>query len=61
MDAAMPGCTSAWLLEQAHLHLSYIRDANSEIFLPNQFAAPAATIQAFVNGAMGVRLPSCER
>jgi hypothetical protein len=60
MDAAMPGRTSAWLFEQAHSHLSYIRDANSEIFLPNQFAAPAATIQAFVNGAIGVRLPSCK-
>ncbi len=61
LDAAMPGRTSAWLLEQVHLHLSYIRDANSEIFSPNQFAAPAATIQAFVNGAIGFRLPSCER
>jgi hypothetical protein len=28
--------------------------------LPNQFAAPAATIQAFVNGAVGVCLPSWE-
>ncbi len=27
-------------------------------FSPNQFAAPAATIQAFVNGAIGIRLPS---
>jgi hypothetical protein len=58
MDAAMPGRTLAWLFEQAHSHLSYIRDTNSEIFLPNQFAAPAATIQAFVNGTIGVRLPS---
>jgi hypothetical protein len=61
MDAAMPGRTLAWLFEQAHSYLSYIRDANSEIFLPNQFAAPAATIQVFVNGAIGVRLPSRER
>jgi hypothetical protein len=60
MDAAMPGHTSAWLLEQAHSHLSYIRDANSEIFSPNQFAAPAATIQAFVKGAIGVCHPSRE-
>jgi hypothetical protein len=56
----MPACTSAWLLEQVHLHLSHLRDANSEIFLPNQFAAPAATIQAFVNSAIEVRLPSGE-
>ncbi len=61
MDAMMPGRTSVWLLEQAHLHLLYICDANSEIILPNQFAAPAATIQAFVNSAIGVPLPSCER
>jgi hypothetical protein len=60
MDAVMPGRTSAWLLEQAHSHLLYIPDANSEIFLSNQFAAPAATIQAFVNGAIGVCLPSHE-
>jgi hypothetical protein len=30
---------------------------NFEIFQPNQFAAPAAHIQAFVNGAIGTRLP----
>jgi hypothetical protein len=60
MDAAMPGRTSAWLLEQVHSHLLYIHDAHSEIFSPNQFAAPAATIQAFVNGAIGVCLPSRE-
>ena len=52
--------TLAWLLEQVHLHLLYLRDANSEIFLLNQFAAPAATIQAFVNDVIGVRLPSRE-
>ncbi len=57
----MPSRTSAWLLEQIHLYLSYLRDANSKIFLPNQFAAPAATIQAFVNGAIGICLPSQER
>jgi hypothetical protein len=61
LDTAMPSRTSAWLLEQIHLYLSYLCDANSEIFLPNQFAAPAATIQAFVNGANGVRLLSRER
>ncbi len=54
LDLAMPARTSAWLLEQAHSHLLYLPDANSEIFSPNQFAAPAATIQAFVNGAIGV-------
>jgi hypothetical protein len=41
--------------------LVYLQDSNCKIFLPNQFAAPAATIQAFVNGAIGVRLPLHEK
>ena len=57
LNAAIPGRTSEWLFEQAHAHLTYIRDSNCEIFSPNQFAAPAATVQAFVNGAIGARLP----
>jgi hypothetical protein len=56
----MPSRTSAWLLKQIHLYLSYLRGANSEIFLLNQFTAPAATIQAYVNGAIGICLPSWE-
>jgi hypothetical protein len=60
LDEAMPARTLASLLEQVHLHLLYLCDTNSEIFLPNQFAAPAATIQAFVNGTIGVRLSSWE-
>jgi hypothetical protein len=35
----------------------YIQDANSELLLPNQFAMSAATIQAFVNGTIGIWLP----
>ena len=61
VDAAMPARTSEWLFEQVHAHLVYLRDANSELFSPNQFAAPAATIQAFINGAIGIRLPSRDR
>ena len=57
----MPGRTSAWLFEQVHSHLVYLCDSNSEIFLPNQFTAPAATIQILVNGAVCTRLPSRER
>jgi hypothetical protein len=41
--------------------IMFIRDSNCEIFRPNQFAAPAATIHAFVNGAIGARLPSHDR
>jgi hypothetical protein len=54
----MPGCTSAWLFEQVHSHLVLIREDNSKVFSPNQFAAPAATIQMLVNGAICLRLPS---
>jgi hypothetical protein len=58
LDSAMPAHTSAWLFKQVHAYLVYLQDANTELFLPNQFAAPTATIQAFVNGAIGTRLPS---
>ncbi len=58
LDAAMPGCTLVWLFEHVHSHLVYLRDANSKIFLPNQFAAPAATIQTLVNSAICTHLPS---
>ena len=61
LDAAMPGCTSSWIFDQVHSHLVYLRNANSNIFLPNQFAAPSATIQTLVNGAICTCLPSRER
>jgi hypothetical protein len=44
MDAMMPAHTSAWLFEQVHAHLVYLRDSNCKIFSPNQFAAPAAAV-----------------
>jgi hypothetical protein len=52
LDASMPSCSLVWLFEQIHLHLINIRDENSEVFSPNQFAALAATIQTLVNGAI---------
>jgi hypothetical protein len=58
LDSAMPVHTSAWLFKKVHAYLVYLRDANTELFSPNQFAAPTATIQAFVNGAIGTWLPS---
>jgi hypothetical protein len=58
LDSAMPTCTSAWLFEQVHAHPVYLQDANSKLFLGHQFAVLAATIQAFVNGAIGTWLPS---
>jgi hypothetical protein len=39
----------------------YLCNSNSKIFLPNQFAAPAATIQILANGAICTRLPSKEQ
>jgi hypothetical protein len=60
LDAAMPGRMSAWLFEQIHSHLMYLCNSNSKIFLPNQFAAPAAPIQTLVNGAICTCLPSKE-
>jgi hypothetical protein len=61
LDAAIPARTLVWLFEQIHAYLTFIRDSNCVIFSPNQFAAPAATIQAFVNGAIGACLPSHAR
>jgi hypothetical protein len=58
LDASMPDCMSAWLFEQVHSHLVCIRDDNSEVFSPNQFAALASTIQTLVNGTICLRLPS---
>jgi hypothetical protein len=61
LDAAMPVRTSAWLFKHVHSHLVYLRDANSKIFLPNQFAAPAGTIQTLINGTICTRLPLQKR
>jgi hypothetical protein len=57
----MPARTSAWIFGQVHLHLVYLKDLNCEVFSPNQFAAPAATIQTLVNGAICTLLPSREQ
>jgi hypothetical protein len=61
LDASMPAKTLAWIFEQVHSHLVHLRGSNSEVFLPNQFAAPAATIQTLVNGAVCTCLPSQDR
>jgi hypothetical protein len=34
-----------------------IRDSNTKIFPPNQYAAPAAHIQAFVSGVVATCIP----
>jgi len=60
-DAPMLLKTLACIFEQVHSHLVHLQDANSKLFSPDQFAAPAATIQTLVNGAVCTALPSCER
>jgi hypothetical protein len=57
LNAGIPAMTSLWILDSLHDRLCQIRDSNFEILQPNQFAAPAAHIQAFVNGAISTRFP----
>ena len=52
LDALMPSKTLAWIFEQVHSHLVHLRDANSEVFSPDQFAALAVTILNLVNCAV---------
>jgi hypothetical protein len=61
MDASMPARTSTWIFQQVHLQLVFLCDSNCEVFLPNQFAAPAATIQTLVNRIICTCLPLQER
>jgi hypothetical protein len=57
LDADIPASTSAWIFNHIHKHLVAIRNSNTEIFLPNQFAAPAVHIQAFGSGVIATRIP----
>jgi hypothetical protein len=57
LDSAMPACTSAWLFKQVHAYLVYLWGANTELFLPNQFAVHTATIQAFVMSQLALGFP----
>ena len=61
LDAGVPALTSAWLMDHIHERLAEIRDSNTEIFSPNQYAAPAAHIQSFVSGVIATRLPDRAR
>jgi hypothetical protein len=58
LDAGIPALTSAWIFDHILDRLLSIRNSTTEIFEPNQFAAPAATIQAFLGGTVSVTLPS---
>jgi hypothetical protein len=61
LDAGIPALTSAWVFDHILDRILLICNSTMEIFEPNQFAAPAATIQAFFGGAVSVTLPSCAR
>ena len=56
LDLAAPNHTSAWIIEQIHTYLVFMWDSKCEIFSPNKWAAPAASIQSFVNGSIGTQL-----
>jgi len=58
LDGAVPARVSAWIFDHIFEKLIEIRNSNCEVFDPARHAAPAAAIQAFVNGAVGTRLPS---
>jgi hypothetical protein len=58
LDLAVPNHTLAWIFEQIHTNMVCVRDSNCEIFPPNKWAAPAVSIQPFMNRAIGTRLSS---
>ncbi len=61
LDAGIPALTSTWIFDHVNDKLCEIRDSNTEIFPPRQFTAPAAHVQAFVNGTVATCLPDCQR
>jgi hypothetical protein len=56
LDASMPARTSAWVFQEINSQLVFLCDSNCEVFSPNQFAAPAATVQTLVNRTICTRL-----
>ena len=61
LDAGIPARTSLWIFDCVLDHLFEIRDSNCEVFDPSHHAAPAATCQSFLNGAVGAKLPDADR
>jgi hypothetical protein len=39
LDAAIPSMTSAWVFDQVHVQLVFLRNSNCKIFTPNKWAA----------------------
>jgi hypothetical protein len=61
LDAGIPSLTSAWIFDHIYERLGAICDSNTKIFLPHQYAAPAAHIQALVSGVVATRIPDRKR
>jgi len=61
LDAGIPALTSAWVFDHIHERLVAIRDSNTEVFGPHQYAAPAAHIQSLVSGVIATRIPDRAR
>ena len=60
-DAGIPALMSVSVFAKVLDRLILIRSHNFDIIQPHQIAAPAACVQAFLNGAVGVRLPRPEK
>jgi hypothetical protein len=60
LNAGVPALSSAWVFDHILDRLLSIPNSTVEIFKPNQFAASAATIQAFLSGTVSISLPSHE-
>ncbi len=58
LDAGIPLSTSSWVFDHILEQSVSIRDINMEIYQPNQYAALAATIQAFLSSAVTTQLPT---
>ncbi len=58
MDATIPVISLAQIFKQIRERCIHVRSCNFKICKPNQFAAPAACVQTFLNSAVGVRMPS---
>jgi hypothetical protein len=50
-----------WIFNHILKRLELIRDSTTQIFPQNQFAAPAAHIQAFISGVIATCLPDWAR
>ncbi len=61
LDAGIHSSTSSWVFDHILERLVSIHNANMEIYQPNQYADPAATIQAFLSGAVTTQLPTRAR